>query len=628
MEIINSKDMERVIPEGKKIVKTINGIDIYNMNVYENIMSRVTNHLDVPFVDYHGRVFTYGDIPKNVNIYSKGFDSLNLKEGFVVTTSLPPTVENIFSLLSMEDRGIISNNVNFLFLRSDLKEYTDNKNSDTLIILDMYLPFISNKIKETGIKNIIIVSLNDLLPKDQKGFYDDLRKMPESIRKKFEDKNFLEDCKQDIKKLKHINFIKMKEFIRAGKNPFRKIKPVEVDINRDSIYSYTSGTTGKPKCIVFKEYAANALLEMHNGLDLHDKIGDRSLEVIPTSHTTGMFYGLYLLMSRCKTMVPQPIYDRTTFASDLYNKDINHTVAAGSFWIEACNHKYKNKDALKNISRAGSGGEPITIGNINMINSWLKENGCEQRISLGGGTGELGSSIFTSYYSPLGTITNETGKPIPGTIVRIVENPYTNKEVEIGQRGYLQASSAAQADRYLDNEEATNKVWFEENGIIWYNPFDITEQNPVDKTYTMLGRDTDCYKDEFGNTQYLFDIEYSLDSNGPIKEWEISKFKDETNNDRVVAQIVLKDNVLLLKSEIVNYVCSKYGVSAVKFYDAFTSSQVTGKRKYAELAADNEGYYAPFNEDNLMYIDYKGENTTKKLIKNSEVDELYVKIRI
>ena len=113
-----------------------------------------------------------------------------------------------------------------------------------------------------------------------------------------------------------------------------------------------------------------------------------------------------------------------------------------------------------------------------------------------------------------------------------------NLEVKKGERGIIHISSAASADRYLDNEEATNAYYYYEDGVKWANLGDIAVQNQ-DGSYSMLGRSTDSYVDEFGERHYLFDIEYSLDIEDPVIEWEISAFKNGTKHD-IVAQIIMK----------------------------------------------------------------------------------------
>ena len=422
----------------------------------------------------------------------------------------------------------------------------------------------------------------------------------------------------EIAKLRHINFINMNEIVKVGQETKNEIKYPEVDIKKDSIYSYTSGTTGDPKCIVFNEQSPNAIIEMHKGLDLRDYVGDRSLVVIPPSHATGMFYATYIQLAKGKTLVLQPIYDKKTFAKDLKDFKINHTLSAGSFYLEAAANADIKSGDLKELSRPCSGGEPISKANVNLINKWLEKGGSPEKIAIGGGAGEVGSSALTSYELNPDTKTNETGYPIPGVFVKIVD-PKTGKEVKQGERGIIHISSAAASDRYLNNKEATdNYFYYDENGIRWANLGDIAVQNP-DGSYSMLGRSSDSYVDENGETKYLFDIEYALSEDDPVIEWEITAFKANEKKTDVVAQVVLKNEYIGHEQEIVSYLCKKYNLDGVKFYDSFETSEVTGKRDYQLLKHDYNGYYSPLNEIQLICTNYSENGIVSKTVVEGSI---------
>ena len=446
MERIPTYKMVRELPPGVRVVETINGIDIYNMNVFQNIMSWNQHNLDVPAFEYNGTQITYGQLPGEVEKYAKGFDKLGARKDSIITLSLPVSCEYYLSLFAFANLGVISNNVNFLFLRNNLARYTLEKCSDTLIILDVYLPLIADQLKDSKIKNIILTSLDDYLPEDKKNMYADLNLMPKKVREYLQDPIKMAKAMGEMAKLRHINFIHMREILKEGNDPNRKIVFPEVDINKDSIYSYTSGTTAAPKCIVFKEKAPNAIIEMHNGLDLQEYVGDRSLVVIPASHATGMFYAVDLQMAKGKTLVLQSIYNKKTFASDLKTLRINHSLAAGSFYVESATNDDVKPEDLINFTRACTGGEPVTKANVLMVDDWLHRGGSKTRMAIGGGAGEVGSSAITSYELNPETKTNETGFPIPGVYVKIVD-PKTGQEVKKGERGIIHISSAAAADR-------------------------------------------------------------------------------------------------------------------------------------------------------------------------------------
>ena len=602
MEKIPTHKLIRELPKWAKVVKTQNDIPIYNMNIFDNIMSWNQHNLEIPALDYYGNTITFKELPENVRIYVNGLKSLGIDENEVTTLCLPVSIENILSLFALNNIGSIINSPNFLFLRNNFEKYTKKKGSKTLIILDAYLPFVIDKLQSSNIKNVIITNLKDYLPQESKHIFDDLSKLPKKLQEIFCDKTKQKECLEKMCKLHNINFIKMEEIINVGKKNKNILISKPVDIERDVSYSYTSGTTGEPKCIVYKEASANALIELHKGVNTKDYVGERVFAVIPLTHATGERFCGYLQLARGKTLVPQPIYNKDTFGIDLKNSKCNWITAAPSFYLAGVAQGLIGKNAFENITRPSSGGEPVTKSNVKLIDEWLKMNGCKVRFSIGGGAAEDGSSTICSYFMDEKTKTNETGHPVePGIIAKIVDE--NGNLVPKGTRGYLHVSSPAAADRYLDNIEATNKRWYyDQKGIRWGVTGDIAVQNE-DNSYNILGRASDSAYDKNGNKIYLFDIEYSLESTDPIIEWEITAHK--TNKEySIVGQVVLKPEMIGNEAEIIEQITKKYHLDALKIYDKFESSEVTGKRDFEKLKKDIYDYYAPYDEENLLKITY------------------------
>ena len=602
MEKIPTHKLIRELPKWAKVVKIQNDIPIYNMNIFDNIMSWNQHNLEIPALDYYGNTITFKELPENVRIYVNGLKSLGIGENEVTTLCLPVSIENILSLFALNNIGSIINSPNFLFLRNNFEKYTKEKGSKTLIILDAYLPFVIDKLQSSNIKNVIITNLKDYLPQESKHIFDDLSKLPKKLQEIFCDKTKQKECLEKMCKLHNINFIKMEEIINVGKKDKNILMSKPVDIERDVSYSYTSGTTGEPKCIVYKEASANALIELHKGVNTKDYVGERVFAVIPLTHATGERFCGYLQLARGKTLVPQPIYNKDTFGIDLKNSKCNWITAAPSFYLAGVAQGLIGKNAFENITRPSSGGEPVTKSNVKLIDEWLKMNGCKVRFSIGGGAAEDGSSTICSYFMDEKTKTNETGHPVePGIIAKIVDE--NGNLVPKGTRGYLHVSSPAAADRYLDNIEATNKRWYyDQKGIRWGVTGDIAVQNE-DNSYNILGRASDSAYDKNGNKIYLFDIEYSLESTDPIIEWEITAHK--TNKEySIVGQVVLKPEMIGNEAEIIEQITKKYHLDALKIYDKFESSEVTGKRDFEKLKKDIYDYYAPYDEENLLKITY------------------------
>lgn len=456
---------------------------------------------------------------------------------------------------------------------------------------------------------VIIMSLDDYLPEKRKGLFLDTSEMPKKMQEVFDIHQIME-CLLNLDKIKGVNFIKLDELKKAGAVSQMPLPLGPTELDRDVSYYYTSGTTGAPKCVVYKEYSLNAYIEMHAGLDTQNVVGERNFQCIPLTHMTGERVCTFMPLARGGVLVPQPIYNKQTFARDLAATKCNCVVATASFYMQAVKQGVMDPEALANLTRPGSGGEPITKSAVAKVDRWLRANGCRVRYSLGGGASEEGGVTLVTYFMDEKTKTNETGLPLePHVRVKLVDddgNLITANEV----KGNLHATSPAAADRYLDNPEATAARWYvDENGIKWGVTGDIAVRH-ADGSYNILGRASDSYVDEDGKRVYLFDIEYSLDESDPVLEWEISAFKNECGGYDVVGQIVMDPACSTPKNELVDYFCKKYKLDAVKFYPEFELGEVTSKRDFVLLAHDYRGYVSPCDEHHHYLVDYSEDGTT------------------
>ena len=618
---INSKDIVRKLPEWAEIVREINGVKVYNMSVFDNIMSYNQDNLDGDAIDYYGTKVTYGELPALRDAYSRGLKLCGVKENDVVTLCLPVSIENLMLLFSVNQLNAITNNVNFLFLKHDFERYTLEKHSEIIVTLDAYLPYFVDHLQNSNIKKVLIMSLDDFLPAHKKGMFLNYPDMPKKMKSVFNPEKIM-NCMMNLHKIKGVQFLRLMDVLQHGMQSDIEVPHGPIDIDRDVTYYYTSGTTGAPKCVVYKSVSVNAYLEMHNGLDTKDYVGQRCFQVIPLTHMTGERVCAYMPMARGGTLVPQPIYNKDTFGKDLAATKCDYVVAAASFYMAAVKQGVMGPDALKYLRRPGSGGEPATKAGVKQIDDWLRANGCNVRYSLGGGASEEGGATLVTYFMDEKTKTNETGKPLdPYIMVKLLDED--GNPVPDGELGYMHTSTPCSADRYLDNPEATAARWYyDENGIRWGITGDIAKKNP-DGSYHMLGRASDSYVNEDGERIFLFQKEYSLDPEDPVVEWEITAFPVGKNHHHVVGQIILRPGTTQTNTELINYLCKKYELDAVKFYPEFELGEVTGKRDYLLLLHDYVGYYAPCDENHVKLINYSDRKTyTEEIVDNEVVDSM------
>ena len=122
MEKIPTHKLIRELPKWAKVVKIQNDIPIYNMNIFDNIMSWNQHNLEIPALDYYGNTITFKELPENVRIYVNGLKSLGIDENEVTTLCLPVSIENILSLFALNNIGSIINSPIFLFLRNNFEK--------------------------------------------------------------------------------------------------------------------------------------------------------------------------------------------------------------------------------------------------------------------------------------------------------------------------------------------------------------------------------------------------------------------------------------------------------------------------------------------------------------------------
>ena len=95
---LNTIKIERKFPEWAKVDRVINGLEIYNMNIFDNIMTFNQDNLDGEAIHYFGTSITYGELPGLRDAYARGLKMAGVKEGDVVTLCLPVSIENTMLL--------------------------------------------------------------------------------------------------------------------------------------------------------------------------------------------------------------------------------------------------------------------------------------------------------------------------------------------------------------------------------------------------------------------------------------------------------------------------------------------------------------------------------------------------
>lgn len=554
--------------------------------VIDNIQKRNQGNLNGVSFESFGSELTYKEFFELVDTLTKGFIEMGVQNGDIVTMCMAGTVDSMAHFYALNRIGAVGQLVNPNYFKVNSKKYIDEAGSKFLIVLDRFYPMLQDAIEATNVEKIMVSSIS-------------------------EQASFLYKTIVRRKKLRKDQIIAGKEYItypefnKLGLNSTAKIITPEYEEQKDAAIVFTSGSTGNPKGVILTNDSMNNMISIYdekNGFG--SNVGDRNLILIPPMYGTSLCHCVNTPLAFGCTNSMQPVYNPQTFYKDLIKYRPKIVVASLAHYISLLDMDIKD-GSLSFLEMPFTGGEPIPTKLAIQINEKLRKAGVKSDLILGYGMSEFGT--MTMFNMDIPNRTNESGILMPGVQAKIVD-PKTNKIVLPGEKGIIKISSPCTMKGYLNNEEATSKFFEEdENGVVWGNTGDIATYE--DGIYKVIGRATDSFINEEGETVYLFDIENLIANNKYVKECEMVALT--IDGVKVpVAHIILEKNaseciddiLTLINSECASLLPDAYHVPfAYKVRNNFPTSPISGKRDYETLKYETEGF-KKITEDGIFDI--------------------------
>lgn len=533
LPLLNNESVRNIINKIlPRLVKVIPGpIYLYGKApLFEYLRRYAERNPDKIALIYYGRKITYKELDNLSDKFANALSDLGIKKGDRVALFLQNSPQYYICHFGVQKIGAVVVPCNPMYKQFELEHVVSDSGAETIVTLDQLYPIVRDIKDETDLKNIIVTSYWDYLPKEPEIPIHESMKTPKQI---FPDT---------------IEFLDLIENYEAS--------PPKIDISLDdlALLEYTGGTTGLPKgCMLThgNDIYTSACLGMETML-----FGDLTVLVsMPVFQIAGMDAGLCLPIFNGWTIVLLTRSDPKTIIQCIEMYRCNMWYSEFKINTQIMNYpgieEHDLSSLILNPSTSYTKGPDVLESGKH---GWMKRT---RGLVMDAAYGLTES--HTANTLNLGTKPGSSGLPHFGTEIKIVD-PETGKDLPAGEIGEILIRSPSVFKGYWNDPEKTKEV-LDEDGWLHTGDLGMTDE---DGFIYWKGRIKDTIKSS-GYTVLPDEVEHILLKHPAIEHAGVIGVPDPERGTRVKAFVELKPEYKgkITEEDLVRW--AKENMSAFKY---------------------------------------------------------------